>query len=194
MPQMPKNQAVCIGKGQVPYTWRYETKLHTSVAGILQSIWSLEEMDKYLVRGQVLSLKSTGLLFELNIRQLPVWMDYLLVCVCVGSRGCAMCSGTFSGFPAGLHVYAFVSLQIILDTVAQGKWHFPALLTPLPCSIIFHSVYHCLAKLSNLLIMLTFLSISPSLSPNRTWAPPWKGFLFVLFTEVTKYLELLVGA
>lgn len=59
---------------------------------------------------------------------------------------CDMCSRTFSGFPGGLHACALVPLQIIPDTAAGGKWYFSVLLPP----------SHCLAKLSNLLIMLIF--------------------------------------
>ena len=81
---------------------------------------------------------------------------------------CGMCSGTFCGFPTGHHDHTFISLQVILDTVARVKWNFPALLIPFTLLYYFHSIYHHLAKLYNLLIMLIIFCLSPLSSfPRR---------------------------
>lgn len=72
--------------------------------------------------------------------------------------------------------------------------NFPAFSIPFACSIIFHSIYHCLVKLSNLLTMLLIFACLPSSPPpQKNLSSTGKRFSFVLFTEVTKYLKLLLG-
>ena len=80
---------------------------------------------------------------------------------------CGMCSGAFSGFLTGLHACPFIPLHIAVDTVTRVKWISQHSQSPLPCSILFRNIYHCLAKLSNLLIMFIICVYFPSPPPPK---------------------------